>query len=86
MKIELLSIFDTQAKAFNHPFAVPTLAIGERAFRIQVNREGTDFNLSPADYSLWHVGSFSDATGQLEVKESPVLVVQAVTLKEGEAQ
>ena len=71
MKVELFSVYDTAAERFLPTWDAPTMEFAIRAFRETVNRPDHQFNKYPGDYTLFHVGSFNQETGQLEPLSTP---------------
>jgi len=59
------SIFDAAAEAFLPPMFMDTKGMAIRSFADAVNQEGTPFCLHAADYTLFHVGTFDQSTGEL---------------------
>lgn len=70
MKLHIFSIFDSKAEAFIQPFYAPTKAVGVRSFAHACNSPETDFHKFAGDYTLFHIGSFDSATGQIEQSDT----------------
>lgn len=68
---QVFSVFDTKAKAYMQPFMLPTVGMAIRAFSDSINKEGTEANLHPHDYQLFHLGNFDDQTAHYELFEGP---------------
>lgn len=66
MKTNAYSIRDVKADVFHAPFFMPTDGAAVRAFADVANDTGTQIGRHPADFTLFHIGSFDDATGYLE--------------------
>lgn len=66
MDLFCVSIFDSAASAFGRPAFVSSKGAAVRSFADEVNRVSPDnvMNNHPADFSLYYVGSFSDATAE----------------------
>ncbi len=62
---ELFSVFDAAANRFIDPFPSSTVEMAARGFREACETEGHQFQKFPEDYSLWHVGQFDPATGEV---------------------
>lgn len=63
MTNELFTIYDSKAKAYISPFASPNNATAIREFARAANNKNHQFNMFPADFTLFHMGQFDDATG-----------------------
>lgn len=72
MQLAMFSIYDDKAKAYISPFFLPSVAVAIRAFGDAVNDPATAFYKHPADYTLFCIGSFDDATGKVE-REQPFI-------------
>ena len=83
MKQVIISVKDTAAQAFGRPIFVPAIPVALRSFRDEVNRVDSSDDLArhPADFELYEIGSFDDASGIIEVME-PRLVARAKDLKD----
>ncbi len=66
MKLFAFAIFDAAAEAYLPPFFFGTKGTAIRSFADAVNEEGTPFALHAADYTLFHIGFFDQASGELE--------------------
>lgn len=76
MEMEIVSVFDLKAQVFGRPFFVRSVSEAARSFGDEVNRAADDNALykHPADFVLYHIGTFADDTGALSPR-SPVEVV-----------
>lgn len=73
------SIHDSKAEAFMQPFFAPTMGIAERSFQEACRNPETPMAKYPADFSLWVVGEFDEATGTLSPGErGPYVLMQGV--------
>ena len=77
------AIYDRKSETFDTPFPAPSIATAERMFHKAVNKDGTDYNLYAADFSLHQVGAFDVGTGRMEGVE-PLCITTAVQVHEGE--
>lgn len=81
MILVVCAVFDRALGAFGKPMVVPARGVAVRAFGDEVNRQGSEFNMHPADYELWQLGSFDDASGEFsgtKAKERIMLGSDAV--------
>lgn len=65
MKLEVFSVYDSKAQAYLPPFFLPKPAMAIRIFTECVNSPEHQFGKHPADYTLFHVGSFDDTDGDI---------------------
>lgn len=65
MKVEIFSVFDSKAKAFMQPFYATAPGLAQRMFRDLVNGGQGAVSQYPEDFTLFHIGTFDDATGQV---------------------
>lgn len=63
METKFFSVYDSAAARYLDPFVAPTPDVAIRGFKQAVNREGHQFNLYPADYTLFLVGDFDPEKG-----------------------
>lgn len=66
-EMEAFCVYDSAAELYLEPFFAPTIEVAIRGFREAVMKEGHQFNKFPADYTLFHIGSFSGSTGMFTV-------------------
>jgi hypothetical protein len=64
MIYEVCSVYDEKAEAFLPPFILPKVAQAKRVFADCVNSDDHQFGQNPADYTLFRLGQFDDASGQ----------------------
>lgn len=79
MKHQIVAVQDTAVNSFMRPFTVRTEQEALRAFGHAVNQPGDPMNTSPADYLLFHLGTFDDETGELQ-PETVRLIARAKDL------
>lgn len=79
MKTNAYSIRDVKAEVFHAPFFLPTDGAAVRAFQDVANDTNTQIGRHPADFTLYHIGTFDDAYGGLETCDRRH-VVDAVSL------
>lgn len=66
MILNAFTVYDSKAEAYLQPFFTTTPALAMRSFQQAANTEGHDFNQYAADYTLFHIGAYDDATAQLQ--------------------
>lgn len=71
MKLQVFTVFDQKAEAYLQPFFSGAVGTAVRSFSDVVNEKGHQFNLHPADFVLFHLGSYDDATARFELLPAP---------------
>lgn len=66
MILNAYCIYDLKACVYHPPFYFHTDAAAARALSDTVNDSSTNISRHPADYVLYRVGTFDDASGRLE--------------------
>ena len=74
------TIYDTAAEAYMRPFFVPAVGQAMRAFSDEINNPQSELHKHPEDYSIWHMGTYNDVTGEMVSSEKPVHLASAVAL------
>ncbi len=80
MNTSLFTVFDSAANRFLDIFSAPTVEFALREFRAAVNKPGHQFNLYPADYTLFCIGTFDPEKGSVTALEAVVNLGVAITL------
>lgn len=80
MITEIVAIYDNKAKAYLSPVHVQSTGAAMRSFADAVNSPDTDFGKHPSDYSMWHLGSFNDTTGEFTLFENKTILSEALSL------
>lgn len=65
MMLNLYSVHDAAVQAFLQPFFARSHGEALRSFQDACNDPKTAFHAHTNDYSLWFLGSFNDASGDL---------------------
>lgn len=63
--IQLYSLFDKKASCFSRPFFVAHVAEATRSVQIGLESKDVMFAKYPADFALYLMGTFDEATGFL---------------------
>lgn len=71
MILKKFSVYDVQAASYLTPFFAPTSGLAIRSFMEAANTEGHNFKRYAADYTLFELGSFDDATGRSTELDAP---------------
>lgn len=72
MKLLCFAVHDRVTEAFGSPFTAQTEAEAKRMFLTAASDPDTNLAKNPDDFSLYHVGSFNNSTGDL-VPQSPLV-------------
>lgn len=81
MNTELFSVQDMVAGAYMEPFCAPSVNYAIRGFGEACGQEGHSFNKFPADYALYHIGTFTGESGQLEGLEPRRIAVASAFIR-----
>lgn len=76
----VVSVKDLAAQAFGRPVFVGAVGVAVRSFSDEVTRDAPDNQMyaHPADFELYQVGEFDDATGTLSPVNPPRLLSRAL--------
>lgn len=77
MILTCVSIYDKAAAAYMRPWFAQAQGVAIRQFTDEVNRSAQDNPLwmHPADYDLYLLGTWDDATGEFTLLAKPELVL-----------
>lgn len=71
MKLQIFAVYDSKAKAYLPPFFLPEIGQATRVFQNASDDPNHAFGANPADYCLFHIGSFDDSTAAIKAKTPP---------------
>ncbi len=83
MEDQIFSVWDCAADRYLEPFFAPTIDFALRGFKEAVNKNGHQFNKFPQDFTLFHIGKFNPASGDIHTL-SPRSLGVAITFLESE--
>lgn len=66
MILQIFSIFDQAAQAYLPPFFLPSKGLAIRGFSDTCNDPNSNINRHPADFTLFQIGTYDDATGVIK--------------------
>lgn len=75
--LQVFAVRDSALDAFQRPFFVPAQGLAIRAFSDEVNNPQSDFFKHPADYELFHLGSYEEDTAGFQLLPQPKSVIRA---------
>lgn len=79
--MQIYSIRDSKADAYLQPFFASNEAVAKRYVASAVNTPKHEFDVHTEDYSLYHIGTFSEETGTIHAVDPRcvTLLVHLVT-------
>lgn len=78
MILQMFSVFDDKGEAYLTPFFMKAKGEAVRAF-IELAKDGTSqFAKHPADFTLFHIGTFDDSTSIVTMLEPTVNLGKAL--------
>lgn len=90
MKLKTFAIKDKALDAYGATFQQPTIEAGYRMFEnvILYGDENNRYKKNPEDYTLYFVGEYDDATGELINKENIMLssAIEVITKRSGDQE
>lgn len=78
MQMQLYSVYDVLAKIYATPFVSLNHAMAHRSFGNLVQDPQSNVSRNPADYYLYHVATFDDATGEMVNVTNNELICKAI--------
>lgn len=84
MILQAYAIYDSKAQAHLQPFFVQNHYIAVRLFTDCVNDPLNPIAKHPEDYTLFHVGEYDDATGELQNLKAHTSYGLAANYKRGD--
>jgi len=77
MDHKTFSVFDDKANCFMPPFFQHTTAMAQRVFADAVRQTDHPFHKNPDDYTLYEIGTFDDASGQIMPSKKIQMIASA---------
>lgn len=81
MIFKIFSVYDSKVEVYSSPFFVPTKAAAIRSFNDIVNDSTSVYYAHPEDYTLFEIGSWNDATAEVDSLKTPVSLGVALEYK-----
>ena len=69
MRYEMFTIHDVKAEAFMPPFVQANQNTAKRQFAEAVNNPDTPIGKHPQDYTLFSIGHYSEAKGEIKTHD-----------------
>lgn len=79
----LFAIHDSKANVFFKPYVFHNKAMAVRQFGDMVNDPETTINKHPADYTLFHFGTFNDEDAKFDLKKGKTSLANGVEFVNG---
>lgn len=70
--MKIFSVYDSKAQAWHQPIFCPNNAVAMRAFQDAAQQQGGQIAAHAADYTLFQIGDWDEATGKLNGIESKI--------------
>jgi hypothetical protein len=80
MKLQIFAVWDCKAEAFSRPFFAQSKGAAIRSFQDAANDVSSEIGKHPEDYTLFHMGEFSDDLGSFGILPAPESLAAAITL------
>jgi len=77
MKLNVFSIYDEKAQAYNAPFFQSAVGQAMRSFCDLAKDEKTSINRHPEDFALYHIGEFDDTDAKIVSFAEPRFLARA---------
>lgn len=71
MILQVFAVYDSKAKAFAHPFYCPNAELAMRYFADGANDATLQLCKNSEDFTLHHLGEWSDETGAFQNNVAP---------------
>lgn len=88
MEVVICGVFDSAAECYGRPMFVQSKGAAVRAFADEVNRPAQDnaMNQHPADFCIYYLGIFDDASGQFRTVLPELLARGADLVRSADAR
>jgi len=78
--MQIYSIYDEKALAYNIPFILQTDGLATRAFADLINDDRSTIHNYPSDFTLYRIGTVDLSTGTITPEPKPVYIIKASNL------
>ena len=84
MKVKLYAVLDKASGVYDGPIPCNADGVAMRNFRNTAMDANSTIGKNPSDFSLWRVGEWNDATGEIvpEIKECMAYAVDIIGVSE----
>lgn len=80
MRTKVFAIFDKKTASYGQPFTSNHVALATRSVQQAVADLNTSLGQYPADFALYEVGLYDDASGELVNHTENVFVIECIAL------
>lgn len=84
MNLNIYTIKDSKAGTHAQPFFSVNNSTAIRSFNASIKDPSNPLSAYPEDFSLWHLGTYNDITGDLAGNAPEFVANSAQTVEEGE--
>lgn len=85
MKLQVMVVYDSKARAFLQPWFSSHIDVGKRSFAQAANQGGHQICENAADFVLWHLGTFDDDNAVFDMLRPASNLGPASQFKKGTA-
>lgn len=78
---KVFTVYDAKTEAYLPPFYAQSVGQAERSFVTACNDENHEFYKYAEDFTLFHIGTFDDATGRFNMEKAPFSLGTAIQFK-----
>lgn len=80
VKLQTFAIYDEKAEVYSPPMYLAHTGEAIRSFQDMVNNKQSKVNQHPEDYTLYCLGTYTQATGKFENLPEPKVLERATSL------
>lgn len=80
-RYQIYSIYDSKAGIFNTPFYQNSHGEAERSFSQLTRDPKSTVSQYPEDFDLYHLGTYDDSTGKMQLLDAPAHMLKATAVK-----
>jgi len=77
MEVKMFTIYDSVMEVYHQPHFFLNEAMALRQFGDMANDDSTNISKHPEHYSLWHLGSYEDATAKVSLLKTKTCIAHA---------
>lgn len=83
MKLEIVTIKDAKSREYNRPAFESSVESALRSFGVLCSEDPARSlpAMYPADFDLWHLGTFDTTTGNIEIVRPPLHLANGMDVK-----
>lgn len=85
MKLQVMAVYDSAARAYLVPFFVSRVEVGQRSFADAAYDKNQQIGRNPEDFTLWHLGEWDDEKASFTLHEPARNLGHATQYLKGES-